>query len=230
MEFYKNLTDLLKSARALQELDSYKNVDHFKKAQYSKDFKDKLMSFLDFKVFSEESRKFRKYWIKYLDKLINSCLQYCSNSENSQIKDLLNKINKEKEIKDNFQNINSIKKKEIRDKNIENINQNIIGNLFMNHKNNFNNNNRDEKNERDEEAFKFKIDLKEEDKIYINEITGNKDKENLENNNKINNNFYHEEVKNSFKDNIDYIENDENLNKKNINNKNNIFHIYNQKY
>ena len=229
MEFYKNLTDLLKSARALQELDSYKNVDHFKKAQYSKDFKDKLMSFLDFKVFSEESRKFRKYWIKYLDKLINSCLQYCSNSENSQIKDLLNKINKEKEIKDNFQNINSIKKKEIRDKNIENINQNIIGNLFMNHKNNFNNNNRDEKNERDEEAFKFKIDIKEEDKIYINEIIGNKDKENLENNNKINNNFYHEEVKNSFKENFDYIENDENLNKKNINNKNNIENKINQK-
>ena len=229
MEFYKNLTDLLKSARALQELDSYKNVDHFKKAQYSKDFKDKLMSFLDFKVFSEESRKFRKYWIKYLDKLINSCLQYCSNSENSQIKDLLNKINKEKEKKDNFQNINSIKKKEIRDKNIENINQNIIGNLFMNHKNNFNNNNRDEKNERDEEAFKFKIDLKEEDKIYINEIIGNKDKENLENNNKINNNFYHEEVKNSFKENIDYIENDENLNKKNINNNNNIENKINQK-
>ena len=161
MEFYKKLTDLLKCARELQELDSYKNVEHSIKAQLSKDFKDKLLLFLDFKVFTEESRKFRKYWIKYLDKLINSCLRYCSNSENSQIKDLLDKINNENEIKYNFQNINNIKRNEIKDKN----NQNDIGNLFMNDKNNSNKNNKIEKNERDDEALKFNIDLKEEDKL-----------------------------------------------------------------
>ena len=141
MDFYKKLTDLLKCARELQELDSYKNVDYSEKVKYSKEFKDKLLPFLEFKIFSEESRKFRKYWIKYLDKLINSCLQYCSNSEHSKIKNLLDQINKEKEIKNSFQNINDIKKNEIRDKNIENKNQNDIGNFFINekNKNNFNN-------------------------------------------------------------------------------------------
>ena len=218
MEFYKKLTDLLKCARELQELDSYKNVEHSIKAQLSKDFKDKLLLFLDFKVFTEESRKFRKYWIKYLDKLINSCLRYCSNSENSQIKDLLDKINNENEIKYNFQNINNIKRKEIKDKN----NQNDIGNLFMNDYNNSNKNNKIEKNERDDEALKFNIDLKEEDKLNINEIIGFQDKENLENNNIINEHFYPEEVKNSFKDNLDYVENDENIYKNNINSKKNI--------
>ena len=230
MEFYKKLTDLLKSARALQQLDSYKKVDHLEKEQYSKEFKDKLLPFLEFKIFSEESRKFRKYWIKYLDKLINSCLQYCSNSEHSNIIYLLDQINKEKEIKNSFQNINNIKKNEIRDKNIENKNQNGIGNISINEKNKNNFNNiRSNKNERVDENSKLKTNMNKEAKLNINEIIEYNHKENMKNNNKSNYKVYSEDVKNSFKENTNNFDISGDKYKKEINNKKNIDKKENQK-
>ena len=97
MEFYKKLTSLLKSARTLKALDRLKDSDLEDKRKKSIEFKEKLKPFLEFNNLSEESRNFKKYWIQYLDKLIDSSLKYCTPSENETIMNLINKINEGKD-------------------------------------------------------------------------------------------------------------------------------------
>ena len=94
MEFYEKLTSLLKSARKVQKLDLLKKIEYGKKEEIFKKFKDNLIPFLEFKVASEEAKNFRKYWIQYLNKLIESSLGYCSTSEEQKkIKNLIEEIN-----------------------------------------------------------------------------------------------------------------------------------------
>ena len=110
MEFYKRLTVLLKSARELKALDKLKASEQDKevKKKKSKEFKDKLIPFLEFQTFSKESQNFRKYWIQYLDKLIDSSLLYCTKSEIETIMKLINGTNEGKDNHTNNENKNKI--------------------------------------------------------------------------------------------------------------------------
>ena len=130
MDFYKKLTDLLKSATELQNLDLLKKVDYSEKEKLSKIFKDKLISYLEVKAISEESKRFRKYWILYLDELIDSTRQYCSKHESSKIAYLIKEENEKKENNENMYNnmnniednkIKAIKKGKENNKNIDNV-------------------------------------------------------------------------------------------------------------
>ena len=218
MEFYKKLADLLKSARALQELDSLKIVDSHEKEQHSKEFKDKLLPFLEFEVLTEKSRKFRIYWIHYLDNLINSSIQYCSDSEHKSIINLINKIKEEKEIYNNYKNDNKINKKnnievnEIKEKNIEDKYHNYSGNLNLNNENIMKYKNINIDNNKSNEGIKHNKDLNIKPDMDINDIIEHKNEEQYIHNNIYNINVNSNEVKNSFINNLGIFEN----NKENV--------------
>ena len=200
MEFYKRLTNLLKSARALQKLDLYKNVEHKEKEKLSKEFINKLISFLECKVISEQGKKFRIYWICYLDKLINSILQYCSNDEFSKINNLKKEVNEEKE---NFlslkeeNNKNDIEKYKIEDKNIKK-EKNNGGDLdkIEERKINFNELKLENIKEYYPKKYKDNLNKNPEKTSNIPEIFENNKKGKEEKQNKIN--FNNEELNNNF--------------------------------
>ena len=142
MEFYEKLTSLLKSARKVQKLDLLKKIEYGKKEETFKKFKDNLIPFLEFKVASEEAKNFRKYWIQYLNKLIESSLGYCSTSEEQKkIKNLIEEINNDNIINHiNNKKNNIIEENKIEEEKIENRNKKVE-NFKLNDKqnNNFNN-------------------------------------------------------------------------------------------
>ena len=133
MEFYQKLTDLLKSARTLQSLEKLKESKRDKKEEYSKEFQNKLKPILKYKNLSDETRNFRKYWIKYLNKLIKYSFSYCTNKENTEIEDLINDINEGKDIYKDYENKNNIyNQDEIHEKNFLENSYSEVNNLNLN--------------------------------------------------------------------------------------------------
>ena len=212
MEFYAKLTDLLKSVRAIQKLESLKYVKDEEKDEKIKEFKDKLITFLKCRIFSKDCNNFRKYWIHYLKNLIDTSLKYCTEPESHKINELIKESNKDNYIKDS--NINEInnrvdnREKENKDNNIKNINlkqedKNIINlnHIELNNIKSFypKNLNKEELNKEHELKININSNNKEEKKEKQNNIIINFN----ENNNNIKDNI----------DKFDFFENNNNRNK-----------------
>ena len=89
MELYKKLTQFIKSAQEIKNLEKQKSSEKEKEKKF-KEFTKNLKSILSIKNLTKEGIIFRKYWIQipFLAKLIEKSFQYRSNSENDEIKNI----------------------------------------------------------------------------------------------------------------------------------------------
>ena len=209
MEFYSKLTDLLKSVRAIQKLELLKTFNASEKEKKIKEFKNKLILFLKCRIFSDESKNFRKYWIHYLKNLIDSSLQYCTDSENNEINKLINEPNKENYNNNSNYQTNNNKIDNIEEKNKEKEIKNI--NLKVEDKNKINLNQIEIKNIKNFYPKNFNKEINKQCEIKIN-INENIKKEKQNN---ININFNENNINNKkhIFDKLDFFDNDNNKNK-----------------
>ena len=239
MELYKKLTQFIKSAQEIKNLEKQKSSEKEKEKKF-KEFTKNLKSILSIKNLTKEGIIFRKYWIQipFLAKLIEKSFQYRSNSENDEIKNLLDKakkngiINKNKNKKE--QDINEIveEKKQIKNKdeqiknknesnfdlNLNKINVHKVVNFYPKDyvikKNNENKKTiKEKKKEEKKDNYKF----------YLNESDNILDEYNLKNNDKFpnfdndkKNNRIINNINNSKKENF-IINKNGNKNDKNLN-------------
>ena len=204
MKFYKHLTKLLTKSNEIRNLENLKKVKQSDKEKTYKSFIEILIDFYKYEIKTEESKKFKKYWIEYLKGYIINSINFSSPEEKKEIENIL-KENDPKQINNINININiNFNNDDMKNKKSENyelkslgINYiensdnepidcvseiNINSNNYKNDKNNYNNKNN------------FKLN-------------------NLNRNNKININPSNEINKeNIFKNQIDFVHNNNNNN------------------
>jgi len=145
MDFYSELTQLLKLSNELRELENKKKINYSEKEENMKNFIKRLKTFLNWKIIGEENRIFRKYFIEYLNDLISQSMSFCSQNEKNEIQKLIKSIcnnnnNNENNINNFINNDKNLENYDIKNKKSENYE------LLDNYENINNNLNKDDKN------------------------------------------------------------------------------------
>ena len=244
MEFYNELTKLLRVADNIEKFENLKKINYSEKEKEMKNFIILLKSVLNYKIESKENKNFRIYFIEYLKNIITSSLSFCTSNDKNEIEYLIKSIKQNNNIKNddffsnNYNNDNNIEDLKIDDiKNKKSENYEILQNN-INHENNYDLSNERNNifiNIKEEKGFypknykKNDENKENEDKILKNNnlnfenLNSNKLNHDEESNNNLDNEKlkYNEDIFNNIKDNIHFNNYEINENKKYINKNNN---------
>ena len=190
MSFYKQLSKLLTKTNEISNLANLKNVMQFEKEKKYKSFIEILINFYKCEIKTEESKKFKKYWIEYLKGYIINSISFSSLEEKKEIEIIL-KENDSKQV--NNININFI---DMKNKNSENYEIKSLGSNYI----------EDSNNEPIDFVSKINTNYNNDKIKYINQI--NFKLNDLNRNNKINNINPSNEIN---KDKIDFAHNHNNV-------------------
>ena len=190
MSFYKQLSKLLTKTNEISNLANLKNVMQFEKEKKYKSFIEILINFYKCEIKTEESKKFKKYWIEYLKGYIINSISFSSLEEKKEIEIIL-KENDSKQV--NNININFI---DMKNKNSENYEIKSLGSNYI----------EDSNNEPIDFVSKINNNYNNDKIKYINQI--NFKLNDLNRNNKINNINPSNEIN---KDKIDFAHNHNNV-------------------
>ena len=144
MEFYKILTKLITKVNEIEQIENQKKVEQKEKEKTYKKFIENIISFYKCEIKTEESKKFKKYWIEYLKDFIKNSINFCSQEEKKDIESFINgdniKLNNninQKENINNFINLDNINIK--KSDNFELLNSNNYNIDIDNNSNNIDN-------------------------------------------------------------------------------------------
>lgn len=186
MNFYKHLTKLLTKTNEIHNIENLKKVKPSEKEKKYKNFIEVLINFYKCEIKTEESKRFRRYWIEYLRGYIKNSISFSSREEKVEIE----KILYENELKQ----INIINNDDMKNKKSENYELSLLGKLYIDNSNNDINCNHNN-NKNDMSNYKDKINLK------LNDVNFNR-------NNEINANSFNEINKeNNYKKQTDLVHN-----------------------
>ena len=148
MEFYLQLTKLLKKSNEIIELETKNNGNYDEMEENMKKFIEILKSFLKCQIQSEESNNFRIYFIEFLSEFIYVSFSFCSQNDQNEIIQLIKSIAKNMCDKNNNNNEDALRYKNDYIKNNMSKNYELSKNVHddMNNNFNFNLNNIEKKN------------------------------------------------------------------------------------
>jgi len=163
MNFYKHLTNLLKKTNEISNLENLKKVNQSEKVKKYRNFIETLIEFYKCEIKTEESKKFKKYWIEYLKGYINNSINFSLGEEKIEIENILK------------QNVNiniDVKNKKSENYELQNLGNNYIDDsdntdFFYQNNINYNDNNNDKNNYNNKNNLKLN-DLNRNNKININ--------------------------------------------------------------
>ena len=168
MNLYKHLTKLLAKNNEIRNLENLKKVKQPDKEKAYKNFIETLIDFYKCEIKTEESKKFKKYWIEYLKDYIINSISFSSPEEKKEIENILKEYYPKQ-----FNNINI---DDMKNKKSENYELNSLGINYIDNSDNeptdcaseINNNyNNDKNNYNNKNNFKLN-DLNRNNKININ--------------------------------------------------------------